>query len=149
MRFPELVYQLAQSPASTGPLLELFARRVRVADTSASIPVSINGPAKDKVLVVTNIAVDFSPGAAQQIIRGVFSGRTPGGVIWSLQELGFVEVDGFRTGMSWQGEVAIGGGGVDRSIIIVDGVFDGGVQTNTVTVGVAGYVIPRGNIAPF
>ena len=111
--------------------------------------VSINGPAKDKVLIVTNVSVDLDPGALQQIVRCVLSGRTPGGVIWGIHQEGFTEVDAFRTGMNWQGEVAIGGGGVDRSILIIDSVWDGGANANALTVGVFGYIVPRGNVAPF
>jgi len=149
VRVPEIVYRLARDPASSGPLMELFSRRAITTASSASISVSINGPAKDKILVVTNISLDINPGALQQITRAVISGRTPGGVIWLLHSEGFTEVDDFRTGMNWTGEVMIGGGGVDRSILIIDSVFDGGANANAVTVGVFGYIIPRGNIAPF
>lgn len=149
MRFPELTYLLARDPASSGPLLELFSARATNSASSASVSVSFNGPAKDKVLIVTNISIDLNAGTVQQILRCVISGRTPGGVIWGIHQEGFTEVDAFRTGMNWQGEVAIGGGGVDRSIIIVDSVFDGGANANALTAGVFGYIIPRGNIAPF
>ena len=150
MRFPEFLFRLARAPESTGPLVELFARSADITSNFAtSLNLGVNGPAKDKVLVVTNMTVDINPGAAQQILRCVISGQTPGGLIWGIHQEGFTEVDAFRTAMNWAGEVAIGGGGVDRSIVIFDAVFDGNVNNNAITVGVFGYVIPRGNIAPF
>jgi len=149
VRVPEIVYRLARSPGSTGPMIELFSVRGTNSAASTSVSVSLNGPAKDKTLIVTNLSVDINPGALQQIIRMVISGRTPGGVIFGIQQQGFTEVDDFRTGMNWQGEVAIGGGGIARSILIFDSVFDGGANANAITVSAFGYIIPRGNIAPF
>jgi len=149
MRLPELLYQLARSPASTGPLIELFARRRAQGDTSASVNAPMTGAAKDRVLVLTNVSVDLNPGATQAVERVVISAITPGGLTFAIAQVGFVAVADLRTGFDWQGEVAVGGSGVDETSIIVDAVFDAGVNLNTVVANVYGYVIPRGNIAPF
>jgi len=149
MRVPEIVYQLARSPQSTGPMLELFAARAFSAVASTTVSALINGPPKDRVLVLTNVTVDLNPGATQAITRVVISARTPALFVYAIAQIGFDAVADLRTGFNWQGEVAIGGPGVDIRSIIVDCVFDAGVNTNGVTANAFGYVIPRGNIAPF
>ncbi len=149
MRVPEIVYRLARAPASSGPLFELFSRRESASASSTAVSNVITGPPKDKVLVVTNMTVDMDPGAAQSVIRVVFSGVTPGGLVFQIAQVGLVAVADLRTGFDWQGEVAIGGGGIDNTILIADTVYSAGVAANATVLSVFGYVIPRGNIAPF
>ena len=149
MRFPEFLFRLARAPEATGPLIELFAFRVVRASTSTGFGVNIPGPAKDRVIVVTNVSCEVNPGATQAITRIVISGQTPGGLVFQIAQVGFTAVADFRTGFDWQGEVAIGGAGVDGNVIIVDSVWDAGVNANSLIASVFGYVIPRGNIAPF
>lgn len=149
MRVPDILYRLSRAPGALGPLVELFVRRQETSASATSVSSAITGVPKDKILIVTNLSMDLSPGAAQQIIRCVMSGRTPGGQVFAIKQLGFTEVDAFRTGMNWQGEVSIGGGGTDASILLFDSVWDGGANANQQVVSVFGYVIPRGNVAPF
>jgi len=149
VRIPELLYQLAREPASSGPLIELFTRRQVDSATNVNVTSVITGPPKDRLLILTNISIDLNPGLTQAVIRAVFNGITPAGVTFGIRETGFTAVADFRQGFSWQGEVAVGGGGVNSNILTILSVFDAGVAENFVAVSVFGYVVPRGNIAPF
>jgi len=147
--FPELLFRLARAPASSGPLIELFSVRASSAGAAASHSAPLTGVAKDKVIILQNLSVDMSPGATQAFVRVVFSGRTPAGAIFTIAQRGFTAVADLRSGFDWSGEVAIGGGGVTFASILIDVVFDAGVASNAITSNAFGYVIPRGNIAPF
>jgi len=149
MRVPDLLYRLARAPGSLGPLIELFTKRVDASASSTTVSSNLTGLAKDKILVITNITADLDPGATQAVIRVVIQARTPAGVTFAIAQRGFAAVADLRSGFDWQGEVALGGRGVDVASIFLDGVFDAGVNANATTLSVFGYVIPRGNVAPF
>ena len=149
MQPTDVLFRLQRPPASSGPLIELYSRRLVASASSTAVGSSVAGVAKDRVLILTNVSIDLDPGATQAVVRCVISGRTPGGVTFAIAQTGFVAVADLRTGFNWAGEVMIGGSGVDNAIVIVDAVYDAGVAANIITINVFGYVVPRGNIAPF
>jgi len=99
--------------------------------------------------VLTNMALDVVVGATQASNRVTFTGFTPSGLAFGIFREGFAEVADLRRGFNWQGEVMIGGGGIDERILSMSCVYSAGVAANSFTIGIFGYVIPRGNIAPF
>jgi len=144
---PDILYRLARAPASTGPLIELFSVRATASSAATTVSANLAGVPIDKILILTNLSIDLAPGAAQSVIRTVLSGQTPGGLIWTIAQLGFVAVADFRQGFNWQGEIAIGGG--TGAALLSDSVFSAGVAANAVTLNAFGYVIPKANVAPF
>lgn len=149
MRLPEILFRLSRAPGSAGPLIELFSRRLVATASSTAVTASLAGPAKDKILVLTNATLGVDPGAAQAFTLLKISGRTPGGLTFQIIEEGQAAVADLRDGLNWEGEIMIGGSGVENTSIIGEGVFDAGVASNKIVLSVFGYVIPRGNIAPF
>jgi len=146
---PDITYRLARPPASSGPLIELFTAHLGASGTSAGLQVLIPGIAMDRVLVLTNVAVVAAPGLTQAPLRIVVEGRTPSGVQFGITRQSVAAVADLRHDLNWSGEVMIGGGGTDTNIIICDTTFDAGVASNSMVISAFGYVIPRGNIAPF
>jgi len=149
VRVPEIVYRLARAPASSGPLLELFSRFDVASATATSVTLTFNGPQKDRLLILTNISLESLPGATQAATRINVTVTTPAGLGYTVALANFLVDADERQSLNWQGELMVGGGGTDSAIITFTGNYDAGVASNQIQVGLFGYVIPRGNVAPF
>jgi len=149
MRAPGITYRFNVPTDVAGPTLELFSRNANNADTAVSVAVNLPGVAKDRILFLTNIIMDLIPGATQAVTRASIVITTPAMLAFQISNDAFPVVADLRRGHLWTGDVAVGGGGVEVTTISMTGTFDAGVASNTVSVGVFGYVIPRGNIAPY
>jgi len=149
MRLPELCYRFLYPKDTSGPTFELDPMQLDTAAAAASQTITFTGPAKDRVFVLTNVQMDLTPGATQSAIRALLSGITPGGLAFNIVQESFLVDADERRQLNWQGEVMIGGSGVENTILTAIGQFSAGVASNALGVAVFGYVIPRGNIAPF
>lgn len=149
MRPPEITYRFSVPSDTAGPTLELYTRNLLVSASAASVTTPLNGPAKDRTLVLTNVSVQAVPGATQSADRMRISITTPGGAGVDLATFNPTAVADIRRDLNWTGEVMIGGAGMDNQIIEANCVFSAGVAANILVINVCGYVIPRGNIAPF
>jgi len=149
MRVPELVYRFLYPKDVAGPTFELCPRTTTTAATSNVILVAFPGPSMDRVLCLTNIFIRADPGATQAAIQLLAFLTTPGGLDVNIAGINpDVSADTIQT-LNWSGEIYIGGGGSDSTILTMSGVFDAGVASNSVSASFFGVVIPRGTIAPF
>jgi len=149
MRAPDITYRFSLPIATSGPTLELFAKRTAFSNTNANIVANITGPAKDRIFVLTNLNLELIPGATQSVVRGRVDGRTPGGLVFSIANIHFAGTADERQEINWQGEIYIGGAGMDIEILLGAAQFSAGVASNTIEISAAGFVIPRGNVAPY
>lgn len=141
MRFPEWLYKLLPGDEGSQQLgvrwreATLSAALVTVDVTAYSVP-------NDKVLVLTNAAGFFNPGAGQLLSRLqllAFPEGPAGTVRYSIVDRPGGVADA-NVHFDWQGEVVIPPGWG----VVARGVFDSGVAANSVNVEIHGYVVPRG-----
>jgi len=149
MRAPDITYRFSVPSDTGGPTLELYSRTLTVTASSAEFTATLTGPAKDRALIVTNLNVQAGPGATQSVTRLSLVGSTPAGASVAIETDMPTAVADIRRNLNWQGEVMIGGGGVANVILTASVVFSAGVAANFIVISAYGYVIPRGNIAPY
>jgi len=149
MRLPEIAYRFLYPKDVSGPTFELESVFLTGSGTAASLTVDMTGVPIDRVLCVTNMQVSFLPGVGGQFLRGAIFGTTPGGVVFNIIQSKFPGTDDLREDINWDGEIYIGGSGIDNPILSALGVKDDAIVSSTVHFSVFGVVIPRGNIAPF
>lgn len=149
MRLPDICYRFSVATDQSGPTFELCPRFLNVAATTASVVANLTGIAKDRVLCITNLQASFIAGGTEALTRAAFFGTSPAGVVFNIHQERFAEVADQREHMNWQGEIYIGGGGRDQTIVTCEAIFDGAVNNNSVIFSIFGVVIPRGNIAPY
>jgi len=146
---PEITYRYIYPKDVAGPTFEIVTRSLAL--SSAAIPLVINftGIPKDKILVLTNAAIQANPGATQAVVLIALQGFSSAGAIFEINVDLFVpDADVPRT-MNWQGAVYIAGGveGANNVRLAVD--FDAGANANSINLSFTGVVIPRGNAAIF
>lgn len=149
MRIPDIAYRFSTAVDTSGPTVELFSRFQSVSASAAAVAVSILGIGMDRVLILTNIAVDLIPGATQGVLRLNVVANTPADLAFTITTEVFPGTADLRGAHVWDGEVMVGGGGVAEEIVNVAATFSAGVAANIAAVGLFGYVIPRGNVAPY
>lgn len=149
MRLPEIAYRFSIPPGQAGPTFELCPRLLNVSGTAAVITANVDGIPKDQVLCLTNLQATFIPGATEAIDRGGFFGTSPSGVVFNIHNEMFAGTADAREEMNWSGEIYIGGGGRDATIVSCVATFDAAVAVGSNIFSIFGVVIPRGNIAPF
>lgn len=149
MRAPEISYRFTTAVNTAGPTLELFSRSVTVAAADNEFTADITGPGVDRILCLTNIAVEAIPGGALSVTRMRINAFTPGGLEFAIATDAVPAVASLRQELNWQGEVYIGGAGVTTRILAASVVFSANTSTNNIRISVFGFIIPKGNIAPY
>lgn len=148
MKAPDHTYRFLYPKDVSGSTLETFYRKQSqtiLGDTSFTI----NGVSKDRILVLSNIIVELIPGLGQSATRLLVLLSPPGGITFNIIVDDYPIVADLDRAFNWAGEVFCIGGGVETPILQFNCSFDAAGVNNIGTATVCGYVIPRGNVAPF
>lgn len=150
MRFPGITYAFKRPTDVNSPTALILSRHFQVSGGGLSLlEFLFSDLPKDRVLVLTNVSVVAAPGLAQSVVEIKIQGFSQGVENFNIDQrippstVDIVEV------LNWQGEVYIMGGGPGTNTLRVFGFFSAFANSNALTVGVHGIIIPRGNLGGF
>ena len=150
MRPPEITYSFSVPKDTSGPPIELMSRRQSAAVTTQNVTLTFAGIPQDRILVLTNVNLVVTPGAAEQLLHMAVQGFTGAGQVFNIAAETPTTSDGHREVLNWSGEIWFQGRGQDQTILQALYNYDAlGATNNTMTFDFAGFVIPRGNAAQF
>jgi len=133
----------------SGPTALILSRNFQLSTGAQLVEFLFQDLPKDRVLVLTNVGMVATPGAAQNVLELVIQGVSQGVENFNiLREEPRVGV-AVNAAANWQGEVYIQGGGPGTDTVRIFGFFDAAANANTITIGMHGIVIPRGNLGGF
>lgn len=149
MKAPEITYRFQYRRDTAGPTFEIVHRTFTLSDTDATMQSRLSIIPLDKVLVLSNIAVQANPGATQAVDDIRVSGFTPAGLEFNISRFVAPGTADANVSFNWQGEVYIHGREPKAFNVQVFVTFDAGANANVVDTTISGIVIPRGNAALF
>lgn len=150
MRAPEITYGYTAPTDTAGPTFELFTRNESISGGASALSVLTFGDIpKDRILVLSNVALTADPGNAQFIDEMRIQGITQAGLIFDIATDIVVKAANIEASLNWDGAVYIQGGGLGNDSIRVLASFDAFANANLLAVGLHGVVIPHGNVASF
>lgn len=140
MRFPEWLWQLLPGDSGTQQLGVIWRQGVS-SQTAATVGLTIYTVPPDKCLILTNAALRFTSGAAQIVARRRLMADPPDGTTrYDILDDEVNSTVASAVTNVWTGEVVIPGGWKVR----VEGDYDAGVNANSASAEIHGYLIPRG-----
>jgi len=146
---PELAYQFIAGTDTAGPTFQIFSHHEARSTGLVIVDILISNIPKDRILVLNNASMRSDPGVGQNCIELALQGITQAGQnfrIFAFDAPGTADV---IEALNWQGDVWIPGGGDGRDSVRIFGSFSSGANANTITVGLHGKIIPRGNAGAF
>ena len=149
MRFPGIAYSFMRDTDVAGPTALILSRHFQISAAAAFQEFNFGNLAKDRVLVLTNVAIIANPGGAQIVEEVALQGISQGELNFNIERQEPVLGGGISATLNWQGEVYIQGGGDGTNTVRMFASYDAGVSNNTITVGLHGIIIPRGNLGGF
>jgi len=150
MRFPGIAYSFMRGTDVSGPTALILSRHFQFSGGGLTvIEFFFSDLAKDRVLVLTNVDVESDPGNTQHVIRMKLQALAQGEENFTIKALNFVPAADEIKNLEWQGEIYIQGGGPGKDTVRVFTQFNTAVNANSMTVGLHGIIIPRGNLGGF
>lgn len=149
MKAPDLTYRFVYPKDVAGPTFGLLFRRFDDSQVATSVNAQLQGIPKDRILVISNLSVSITPGAAQTPLLGTISGFTAAGAQVNIHTQAFTGAAGAPVTQNWQGEAMVLGRGAGVQSVNFRVTFDLGGVANAATWHIFGYVIPRGNSYSF
>ena len=150
MRFPGIAYSFMRGTDTSGPTALILSRHLQISGGgSVILELFFTELAKDRVLVLTNVAVSAEPGASQKVRVVKIQAFSQGIENFNVAQFQPGEVADLDESLNWQGEVYIQGGGPGTNTVRVFAEFSGFANANALTVGLHGIIIPRGNLGGF
>lgn len=149
MQVPEIAYNFAVPKDTAGPMFEVFVRQLSDAGTASTFTIDVTGIPKDRILVLTNIMGASIPGATQWMTSMNMLGFTAAGLSWNITYQPRPLTADRTELLNWAGTVYLMGPGASETIFRAAFGFNAGVNSNNVSVGLHGIVIPRGNSAQY
>lgn len=149
MRFPEIAYAFKLPTDVAGPTALILSKHLQISTGATTVEQFITGLAKDRVLVLTNVSIKADPGAGQSNLQIKIQGFSQGIENFNIDQRNFVAAADENHELNWQGEVYIQGGGPALNNVRLFSTYSSAVAANTMTVGVHGIIIPRGNLGGF
>lgn len=129
--------------------MEVLSRLATPAATATTVEFTFTDLAKDRMLILSNIAIRADPGATQALTSLQVFGFTPGRLEFDIVRLNPVITADLTQDLNWQGQVYLLGGGTPSNTLRFRAGFDAGVNSNALRIGFHGIVVPRANVAPF
>jgi len=149
MRFPGIAYSFMRGTDVAGPTALIVSRAFSVSTSAALLEFFFSELDKDRVLVLTNVSVVARPGTGQNVVEIAVQGVSQGELIFDISREEPRLSNDQETTLNWDGEVYIQGGGDSTDTVRVFVLFNSPTNANTMTVGLHGIVIPRGNLGGF
>lgn len=149
MRSPELTYQFNTELDTSGPTLQLVHRSLTLTSASVLLQLNLAGIPKESIFILSSASIAALPGAAQTVVALSILGTTPALNLFNIKNAFFPVLAVEPRTLDFSGEIMIhGSGGILNSVSLL-ATFNAGVAANQVRMAIAGYVIPRGNVAIF
>lgn len=149
MRAPGITYQFASPKDVAGPSFEILSRHLQISTGLVVVETLLTDLAKDRILCFNNAAVRADPGAAQNVIAIQIQGVTQTGENFVIASFDAALTADKIEDLNWAGSVYLLGGGPGTTTLRVFSSYNSGAAANTMTVGLHGIVIPRGNAGAF
>lgn len=149
MHTPDITYRYTYPKDIASPTMEIMSRAGSVIDNAASITVPVTGVPSDRILVLSNIVIQATPGALESVRDLQIFATTQAGLNFVLAWRELVAVVDQKQTLNWAGEVWVQGRGIENTVVGCFGEFSGAHAGNSVSFGLQGIVIPRGNVAAF
>jgi len=149
MRFPGIAYSFMRDTDVAGPTALILSRHFSVSSSLALLEFLFTDLPKDRVLVLTNVAVAGLPGASQGVREVGIQGISQGEENFTIAHDYLPGTNDLRAMINWQGEVYIQGGGPGTTTVRLLTFFTDLTNANTMTIGIHGIIIPRGNLGGF
>lgn len=146
---PDIAYRYTMPIDVASPTIELMSRGGSATGAATSVTAEVNGVPQDRILIVTTLGVKLNPGATQEVLECQIFGTTGAGANFVFSWTTYPETADKNESARFSGEIWIQGQGVDVTSLSILGVFSAGVNANSVSFGMQGIVIPRGNTAAF
>jgi len=147
--FPGIAYAFQRPTDVSGPTALILSRHFQVSTSASLLEFKFSDLSKDRVLVLTNVAVIANPGGAQIVLEMAIQGLSQGQENFNIDRREPAADPGINKVLNWQGEVYIQGGGPNTDTLRIFTFYDAPVSANTMTVGIHGIIIPRGNLGGF
>lgn len=149
MRAPEITYRFALSDFGSLTLETVMRNGDTTANAASIFTPLLSAIAKDRALVLTNIASEAVPGVLVGVSGISFTATTNAGLNFSVARgSGPVTAD-TPFSLNWSGEVMITGQGGSEDLLDIRCFFTGAHADNRLICSCNGYIIPRGNIGNF
>lgn len=149
MRAPAITYRFTWPKDTAGPTLEIMSRAGSATVNAATITTTVAGVPIDRILILTNITVNATPAAGVSVSDIQIGAITQAALNFNLNWDEFVAVAGQARTANWEGEVWVQGRGVDVPLVNLFTRFSAAGALNSLSFGLQGLVIPRGNAAAF
>jgi len=130
-------------------MLQVLSRQDQLSSSAVLFTFTVDDIPKDRILIVTNVALTAEPNAALIVEEMKIQGVTQTGLIFDIATDIEVKAVGQRVSLNWDGQVWMQGGGLGTSTLRATALFDSNASPNIVSVGWHGIVIPHGNAASF
>jgi hypothetical protein len=150
MRFPGIAYSFMRPTDTAGPTALILSRHQSISGGGLSlIEFFFRDLSKDRILVLTNVALKAAPGLAQFVLDLKIEGVSQGELNFEIMQRTPLRTIDQDEDLNWQGEVYIQGGGPGTDTLRIFASFNSAVAANTAVVGFHGIIIPRGNMGGF
>lgn len=149
MRFPGIAYSFQRPTDVNTPTALILSRHFQISTSSSLLEFLFSDLAKDRVLVLTNVSVIANPGGAQIVLELAIQAFSQGVENFNIDRREPAADPGINKVLNWQGEIYIQGGGPGTNTLRIFTFYDAPILANSMTVGVHGIIIPRGNLGGF
>jgi len=150
VRAPDITYRYLGAIDVSGVTLETIHRQADTSTAVASVTHTlIPAIPKDRALILSNIAIESIPGAAQTLTDVAVLITGPTGIAVNVARFAGAAAAAAREAFNWSGEVYVLGAGTGFTTLTVTAFWNAGVAANRLITSCSGLVIPRANIGNF
>ena len=147
--FPGIAYAFQRPTDTAGPTALILSRHFQSSSGITLVEFLFSDLSKDRVLVLTNVSIIADPGAAQGVREIKIQALSQGQENFTIDARIPLNIADQIEVLNWQGEVYIQGGGPGTNTLRIFSFYSAAVAANTMTVGIHGIIIPRGNLGGF
>lgn len=148
MRVPDIAYRFLWPIDTSGPTLETITRNISQASAASILDQTITGIPGDKILVLTNAFIAAEPNGAQGCVEMHMSVFTGAGSETIFAQRFPTTGTGAEEVLNWSGEIWMRGRDPGGASMRFHTTFSGALA-NVMRGAIQGFIIPRGNVAPF
>lgn len=149
MRAPSPTYVFTSPTDTAGPTFEPLSRAFQIGGAFLLIEALLIDIPKDRVLVFTNATVQALPGATQTVTEIKIQIVTQTGLVVDVATSSGSQTADVIENLNWSGSYYVAGGGAGNRTLRLIASFDANANANTLTAGIHGIIVPRGNIGAF
>jgi len=146
VRVPEIVYRFITPTDTAGGTLDILSRAERQSVGTFQFTFVVNDIPKDRIIVLTNVALLAEPALAFLVEEMKIQGVTQTGQIFDIATDVTHGVADEEKSLNWQGSVWIQGAGAGNSTLRATVRVDQNTLASAAEVAWHGIIIPHGNV---